>query len=72
MDRARLSGMTRPHRILGRVLMRASGVLVLLGVWQVLSATGILPGDSFPSMTMVVRSVVNELSGASGWQASPS
>jgi ABC-type nitrate/sulfonate/bicarbonate transport system permease component len=51
------------------VLSRFAGIAVGLGLWQLLSATGILPGDSFPSMTAVLRAVVDELSGASGWRA---
>jgi ABC-type nitrate/sulfonate/bicarbonate transport system permease component len=50
-------------------LTKLGGVAIVLVLWQVLSATGVLPKDSFPSMTAVLRAVVNELSGSDGWRA---
>lgn len=50
-------------------LVKVSGVVAALVLWQVLSATGVLPSDSFPSMFAVVRALGDELSGSSGWNA---
>lgn len=49
--------------------VKVAGVLAVLALWQVLSATGVLPGDSFPSLFSVVRSLVDELGSSSGWSA---
>jgi ABC-type nitrate/sulfonate/bicarbonate transport system permease component len=60
-----------PSRGGGRLrgaFIRLAGVAFVLGLWQVLSATGLLPRDSFPSMSAVVRSVLDELGGAGGWR----
>lgn len=75
MDAAGTVGAGQPARfpfrgrfLLG-VLMKVGAVAAILGLWQALSATGVLPRDSFPSMTAVARSVVDELTRASGWRA---
>lgn len=60
---------SRRGRLLRRALTGLAGVVVVLALWQVLSATGVLPRDSFPSMSAVARSVGDELSSASGWRA---
>lgn len=69
MGRAHPSRTRRPERFLVRALTKLGGVAIVLVLWQVLSATGVLPKDSFPSMTAVARAVVNELSGSDGWRA---
>ncbi|MGH2894386.1 MAG: ABC transporter permease [Solirubrobacteraceae bacterium] len=51
------------------VLSGVGGVLVMLGIWQALSAAGTLPADSFPSVWSVVKAVVSDLGTASGWHA---
>ena len=69
MRSARTSAVARPGRFLLTALTRIGGIVVVLGLWQLLSATGVLPSDSFPSMTAVVRAVVKELGSGSGWRA---
>ena len=69
MSRAHPSRTRRPPKFLVSSLTKLGGVAIVLALWQVLSATGVLPKDSFPSMTAVVRAVVNELSGSDGWRA---
>lgn len=69
MARGRASGRAHRQRLLLATLVKVAGVAVALALWQLLSATGVLPRDSFPSMTAVARSVVKELGGAGGWGA---
>lgn len=58
----------RPHAPpLRSALSGIGGVLVVLGIWQALSAAGTLPADSFPSMWSVVKEVGSILGTASGW-----
>lgn len=57
------------RRLFTGALVRLSGIAFVLALWQVLSATGVLPADSFPSMTAVVRSVVDQLTGSGGWRS---
>jgi ABC-type nitrate/sulfonate/bicarbonate transport system permease component len=69
MGSARTPAVARRGRFLLTVLTRLGGIVVVLALWQLLSATGVLPSDSFPSMTAVARAVAKELGRASGWQA---
>lgn len=72
-----MSALSAPRRVPRRlsapalrgVLSGIGGGLVVLGIWQALSAVGTLPADSFPSMWSVVRAVVHELSSATGWHS---
>ena len=50
-------------------LVKVAGVVAVLALWQVLSATGVLPSDSFPSLFAVIRSLGDELSSSRGWSA---
>jgi ABC-type nitrate/sulfonate/bicarbonate transport system permease component len=50
-------------------LVKVAGVVAVLALWQVLSATGVLPSDSFPTVFAVVRSLGDELSAGRGWSA---
>lgn len=56
-------------RLLRAALTRIGGIAVVLALWQLLSATGVLPGDSFPSMTAVLSAVVKDLSHSDGWRS---
>lgn len=58
-----------PAPALRSALSGIGGVLVALGAWQGLSAAGVLPTDSFPSMWSVVKEVVSILGTASGWRS---
>lgn len=49
--------------------VKVAGVLAVLVLWQVLSVTGVLPSDSFPSLFSVVHSLVTELGTSAGWSA---
>jgi ABC-type nitrate/sulfonate/bicarbonate transport system permease component len=69
MGSARTPMVARRGRFLLTALTRIGGIVVVLALWQLLSATGVLPNDSFPSMTAVARAVVKELGRASGWRA---
>ncbi len=51
------------------MLSGIGGLLVILGIWQALSAAGTLPADSFPSMWSVAKAVVSDLGTASGWRS---
>jgi ABC-type nitrate/sulfonate/bicarbonate transport system permease component len=68
MPRAHVSRTRRPGRLATGALTRVGGIAAVLGLWQLLSATGVLPSDSFPSMAAVFRSVVDQLSRAAGWR----
>jgi ABC-type nitrate/sulfonate/bicarbonate transport system permease component len=57
-----------PRRFLASAVLKVAGIAVVLGLWQLLSATGVLAHDSFPSMTAVFRAVVDELTSARGWR----
>ena len=57
------------RRLLTGALVKLSGIVFVLALWQVLSATGILSADSFPSMSAVVSSVAKELTAGKGWSA---
>src|SRR5437763_1480164 len=69
MAGAETSRMRHRGRHAVSAVTKVGGIVVVLGLWQLLSAAGALPADSFPSMTAVFRAVVDELSGASGWRA---
>jgi ABC-type nitrate/sulfonate/bicarbonate transport system permease component len=72
-----MSALSAPRRVprrrrapaLRSSLSGVGGALVILGIWQALSAAGTLPADSFPSMWSVVKAVVSELGTASGWHS---
>jgi ABC-type nitrate/sulfonate/bicarbonate transport system permease component len=56
----------------GRVRVLASRLVVLaaaLGLWQVLSATGVLRSDEFPSMTSTMHALWDQLTTAQLWSA---
>lgn len=61
--------MRRGGRLFRAALIRIGGVAAVLALWQVLSAAGVLPSDSFPSMAAVVKAVVKELGHADGWRS---
>src|SRR5437763_12985196 len=69
MGASRTSRASHSRRFLARALTKVAGIAVVLGLWQLLSATGVLPNDSFPSMTAVFRTVADVLTGARGWRA---
>jgi len=69
MGSARTPAVARPRRFLLTALIRIGGIVAVLALWQLLSATGVLPGDSFPSMSAVFNAVVQELGRGSGWRA---
>lgn len=69
MGVARTSLLRHPRQLLGRALVKVGGIVAVLILWQVLSATGVLPSDSFPSMTAVLSKVVDQLTSAAGWTA---
>src|SRR5579884_1948106 len=52
-----------------RLAVKLAGIAFVLALWQVLSATGVLPADSFPSMSAVAREVARQLSSAGGWRS---
>jgi ABC-type nitrate/sulfonate/bicarbonate transport system permease component len=69
MGTARTARLRHPRRFLATGLIKSGGIVAVLVLWQVLSATGVLPSDSFPSMSAVFGKVIDELTGASGWRA---
>ncbi len=69
MGAPRTSLLRAPRQFLTSALIKVGGIVVVLVLWQVLSATGVLPSDSFPSMTAVLSKVLDELTSAAGWKA---
>jgi ABC-type nitrate/sulfonate/bicarbonate transport system permease component len=51
------------------VVSRLVVLAAALGIWQVLSATGVLRSDEFPSMTSTMRSLGDQLTTAELWAA---
>lgn len=69
MGAARTSRLRHPRQVLVCAPIKVGGIVVVLVLWQLLSATGVLPSDSFPSMTAVLSKVFDELTSAAGWRA---
>jgi ABC-type nitrate/sulfonate/bicarbonate transport system permease component len=69
MGTARTARLRHPRRFLAGAVIKVGGIVAVLVLWQALSATGVLPSDSFPSMSAVFGKVIDELTGASGWRA---
>lgn len=69
MGAAPTSRLRHPRQFLVSALIKVGGIVFVLVLWQVLSAIGVLPGDSFPSMSAVFSKVFDELTSAAGWNA---
>lgn len=54
---------------MARMAIKVTAIALVLALWQVLSATGVLPPDSFPSMSDVAREVGKQLGSAGGWRS---
>lgn len=53
----------------GRLVSRAAVLCAALGVWQALSASGLLSASDFPSMTSTVRALGHQLATPDLWTA---